>query len=233
MRKYIRRYFMTGLLVVVPIYITGYILFLIVTSMDASMASIFAMLPERYNPDTYLPFHIPGLGLLVTIIGIFIIGVFARNFFGSRLLSLWEWFLSKIPIIRSIYKASKQFIETFFLKDKDSFRRVVMLQFPRKGLYAIGFVTCTTKGEVQARTPEPTVNVFIPTTPNPTSGFYFAVPETDVTPLNLTVEEAFKIIMSGGMVVPDGPSDSVVETGKPQIAVEGEDEPGKTDKTGT
>ncbi|MCK4738645.1 MAG: DUF502 domain-containing protein [Deltaproteobacteria bacterium] len=199
MRRIIKRYFVTGLLIVVPVYITGYIFFLIVTSMD----SLFMLLPVEYRPESYLPFHIPGLGLLVTIIIVFLIGFLATNFLGRKLVQFWEWFLSKIPVVRSIYKATKQFIETFFVKDEDSFRRVVMLQFPRKGLYAIGFVTCTTKGEIQARTPEQTINIFVPTTPNPTSGFYFAVPEEDVIPLNMTVEEAFKVIMSGGLVAPE------------------------------
>jgi uncharacterized membrane protein len=199
MKKFFRRYFITGLLIVVPLYVAGYVLVLIVTSMD----ELLTLLPEVARPSTYLPFHIPGLGLLITIVLIFIIGVLARNFFGRALVRFGESLLERIPIVRTIYKASKQFLETFFTSDRESFNRVVMLQFPRKGLYAIGFVTCVTRGEIQLRTGEQTVNVFIPTTPNPTSGFYFAVPEEDIIPLEMTVEEAFKVIMSGGLVVPE------------------------------
>lgn len=209
MRKQIKRYFITGLLIVVPLYITGYVLFLIVRYMDA----LLNFLPEVIRPSTYLPFHVPGLGIIVTIIGVFLVGILATNFFGRNLVHMGEWFVGKIPLIRSVYKASKQFLETFFMQDEDGFRKVVLLEYPRKGLYGIGFVTGRTKGEVQAVTGEETINVFVPTTPNPTSGFYFAVPEKDVIPLSLTVEEAFKMIMSGGMIVPEKLKDKIDDAG--------------------
>lgn len=199
MKRRLKRYFVTGLLILVPLYVSGYILFLIVGFMDSAME----FLPPQIRPSTYLPYHIPGLGVLITIMGILIIGFLTTNFFGKSIVRLYESILARIPILKTIYKASKQFMETFFAEDRDGFSKVVLLEFPRKGLYAIGFVTCATRGEVQKLTPEDTINIFIPTTPNPTSGFYFAVPRTDVTQLKMTVEDAFKVIMSGGMVVPE------------------------------
>lgn len=200
MKKGLKGYFLTGLLIVVPLYITVYVLNLLVGSMD----KILLYLPEHLRPETYLPFHVPGLGLLLTVIAIFIIGLLTQNFFGRKLVKFGEFFLAKIPVLRSVYKGSKQFIDTFFIKDSDEgFRTVVMLEYPRKGIYGLGFVTGKAKGELQARTEKTCVNVFIPTTPNPTSGFYLVVPEDDITILDMTVEDAFKVIMTGGMVVPE------------------------------
>lgn len=200
MKKGLKGYFLTGLLIVVPLYITVYVLNLLVGSMD----KILLYLPVHLRPETYLPFHVPGLGLLLTVIAIFIIGLLTQNFFGRKLIKFGEFFLAKIPVLRSVYKGSKQFIDTFFIKDSDEgFRTVVMLEYPRKGIYGLGFVTGKAKGELQARTEKTCVNVFIPTTPNPTSGFYLVVPEDDITILDMTVEDAFKVIMTGGMVVPE------------------------------
>lgn len=200
MKKGVKGYFLTGLLIVVPLYITFYVLRLIVGSMD----KVLLYLPEHLRPEAYLPFHVPGIGLLLTIIIIFIIGLLAQNFFGRKLVSIGEYFMSKIPVLRAVYKGSKQFVDTFFVQDSDEgFNTVVMLEYPRKGIYGLGFVTGRAKGELQARTGETTMNVFIPTTPNPTSGFYLIVPESDLTVLDMTVEDAFKVIMTGGMVVPE------------------------------
>ena len=199
MRKYIKKYFIAGLLVVVPLYISLYVVYLLVNAMD----SIFYILPESIRPNNYMPFHIPGLGIVVTITGIFIVGVVVTNFLGRKLVELGEAILARIPFMRTIYNVTKQFMTTFFSKDSHGFNRVVLLEYPRKGMYSIGFVTSKTRGEIQERTDKRTVNVFIPTTPNPTSGFYFAVPEEDIIPLDMTVEDAFKVIMSGGMVTPE------------------------------
>jgi uncharacterized membrane protein len=206
MRKSIKRYFITGLLLVVPLYISVYVFILIVTFMD----SLFDFLPLSLRPETYLetylPFHIPGAGLLAgllfTLAGIFVVGLLAANLFGRKLVNIGESILARIPFLSSIYKATKQFMETFFVKEREGFRRVVLLEYPRKGLYSIGFVTGKTKGEIQASTNEETINLFIPTTPNPTSGYYIAIPEKDIIPLSMSVEDAFKVVMTGGMVVP-------------------------------
>lgn len=198
LRARLKRFFITGLLVVVPLYLTFYILSVLVRFMD----QLLSFLPRRFHPDTYLPFHVPGLGLLITVIFIFIVGVLTTNFFGNKLLNLWEGILHRIPFIRNVYSASKQLIEAFFVTNRGGFRRVVLVEYPRKGIYVIGFVTGESKGEVQALTSEKVLNVFLPTTPNPTSGFYILVPEKDTIPMKITVEDAFKLIISGGMVTP-------------------------------
>jgi uncharacterized membrane protein len=208
MRKSIKRYFITGLLIVVPLYISVYVFILIVSFMD----SLFDFLPAPLRPETYLPFHIPGTGLLITLVGIFVVGVLAANLLGRKLVAIGERILARIPFLSAVYKATKQFMETFFAKEREGFRRVVLLEYPRKGLYSIGFVTGRTKGEIQTRTSEDTINLFIPTTPNPTSGYYIAIPEKDIIPLTMTVEDAFKVVMTGGMVVPhEGPSTEEVK----------------------
>ncbi len=199
MKSYFKKYFIAGLLVVVPLYISVYVVYLLVNAMD----SVFYILPEEIRPHTYMPFHIPGLGILVTVVGIFLVGVVVTNFLGRKLVEVGEGILARIPFMRTIYNVTKQFLTTFFSKDSHGFNRVVLLEYPRKGMYSIGFVTSKTRGEIQQRTEKNTVNVFIPTTPNPTSGFYFAVPEDDVIPLDMSVEDAFKVIMSGGIVVPE------------------------------
>jgi len=200
MSKGLKGYFVTGLLVVVPLYITIYVLALIARFMD----NIFTIVPASLQPDTYLPFHIPGLGILFTIAGIFVVGVLATNIFGRWVLRIAERVVSRLPILRMVYNASKQFLETFFSKEHDALRKVVLVEFPRKGAYSVGFLTGKTRGEIQEKTSENTVNVFIPTTPNPTSGFYIIVAESEVIPLDMKVEDAFKVLMTGGMVVPDG-----------------------------
>lgn len=209
-RRSTKGYFITGLLIVVPAYITIYVLRVIAGFMD----SITRALPDPIRPDRYLEYDIPGIGIAFTIVGIFIIGFLATNFLGNRLVALYERLLDKIPFLRSIYKGSKQFMETFFADDRDGFRSVVMVEYPRRGIFSLAFVTSRTRGEVQKRTQSNMINLFLPTTPNPTSGFYLVVPEEDVVKLDITVEDAFKIIMTGGMVVPSEKDKSIFEDDK-------------------
>lgn len=197
-KRSIRGYFITGLLIVVPTYITVYILRIIV----GFLSSFTRVFPEWLRPETYLPYSFPGLEIAITIVGIFLLGVVATNFFGHMLIKFSERLIDKIPFLRTVYRGSKQFMETFFSGQREGFSSVVMLEYPRKGIYCLAFVTSKTKGEVQSMTKEPAVNLFLPTTPNPTSGFYLVVPEADTTALNMSVEDAFKVIMTGGMVVP-------------------------------
>lgn len=201
MRKNLKKYFLTGLLLVIPLYITFYVLKLLVFGMDG----LLVYLPKELNPDTYLPFHIPGLGLLITVIGIFLIGVVATNFFGRKLIQLGEWLLDKIPVLRGIYKAVKQILETFF-SSEESFTQVVMVEYPRLNVYSIGFVTGTATGEFQVKTKKELINVFVPTTPNPTSGFFIAFPKEELVFLDMSVEDGFKLLMSAGMVAPPYPA---------------------------
>lgn len=198
MSKNLKAYFVTGLLVVVPLYITVYVLGLIVGFMDG----VFDVLPAPLRPDTYLPFRVPGQGILFTVAGIFAVGVLTRNFLGQKILDATDRLMSRVPVLRSVYNSSKQLMETFFSSEHEGFRRVVLVEFPRKGIYSIGFVTGRTRGEMRESTSEGTINIFMPTTPNPTSGYYIVVPEDDVIPLGMKVEDAFKVLMSGGMIMP-------------------------------
>ncbi|MBI4949634.1 MAG: DUF502 domain-containing protein [Deltaproteobacteria bacterium] len=199
MKKGLRAYFIAGLLVVVPLYITVYVLSLIVSFMDG----VFLLMPSSFHPDNFLPVHVPGLGIIVTLVLVLLVGVIATNFFGKRLLGIGEKVLLKIPVLRIVYNATKQFMETFFTKEHQGFRRVVLIEFPRAGLYSIGFVTSRPSGEIKEKVGDEMISVFIPTTPNPTTGFFILVSEKDVITLSMRVEDAFKIIMTGGMVFPN------------------------------
>ncbi|MBI5047470.1 MAG: DUF502 domain-containing protein [Deltaproteobacteria bacterium] len=195
-----KKYFITGFLVVVPLYLTIYIFSLIVGYMD----TILKFLPKPLQPDTYLSFHIPGLGVIFTIAIIFIIGLLTTNLLGKKLVAMGDGILARIPFFRSIYKPIKQFMETFFVAGYSGFRKVVLVEFPSKGMYSVGFLTGVAAGEVQAKAGmEKVVNVFLPTTPNPTTGFYIIIPERDIIPLEMSVEDAFKLIITGGMVSPE------------------------------
>jgi uncharacterized membrane protein len=194
-----RRYFIAGLLVVAPLYLSYYILSILVRFADR----IITFLPKKFHPDTYLPFHIPGLGIIITFLFLIIVGVLATNLFGRKLLHWWERILSRIPLIRTVYTGTKQFIETFFITNRGGFNRVVLIEYPRKGIFSVGFVTGPGRGEVQMLTQRKVLNIFLPTTPNPTSGWYMLIPEEDTIPLKMSVEEAFKLIISGGIVSPE------------------------------
>jgi len=194
-----KRYFIAGLLVVVPLYLTIYIFSLIVGYMD----TLLNYLPESMQPDVYLKFHIPGLGVIFTIVVIFLMGLLATNLMGKKLVEIGDNILDRIPFFRSIYKPLKQFMETFLVTGYSGFRRVVLVEFPSKGMYSVGFLTGVAAGEVQSKTKEKVVNVFLPTTPNPTTGFYILIPEKDIIPLEMSVEDAFKLIITGGMVSPE------------------------------
>jgi uncharacterized membrane protein len=195
----LKKYFITGLLVIVPLYITVSVLTFIVRLMD----NVFNVLPPILRPDTYLPFRIPGLGIVLTLVGVTIVGVLAQNFVGRWLVSLGDKFFIKIPFLSVIYNATKQFLETFLKEGHQGFERVVIFEFPRKGVYSMGFVTGETKGELKSKTEGDTISIFLPTTPNPTSGYYIMVPRKDVIELDMHVEDAFKVIMTGGIVVPE------------------------------
>jgi len=197
--KELKKYFFTGLLVVVPLYITVYIFAVIVTAMD----NVLNFLPWFLNPRNLMPFNLPGMGVFFTIFGVLVVGLITQNFFGKKLVEFGEAMLARIPFLRIIYNASKQFLETFLSWHKDEYSNVVIVQYPRKGLYTLGFVTGNTRGELRERVSAPTKSIFIPTTPNPTSGFYLMVPEADLIPLDMNVEDAFKVIMTGGIVMPD------------------------------
>ena len=194
-----RRYFLAGILVTSPILITAYVTWLIVTFVDTQVAG---MLPKSLDFTTKLPHQIPGIGLIISIITITFIGAITPGFIGRTLLKAGERILNKMPVVRSIYGAIKQIMETVMSTNSESFREVVLVEYPRKGIWVIGFVTGETKGEVQTLNKEKLINVFIPTTPNPTSGFLLFLPKKDLVYMAMKVEDAVKMVISGGIVTP-------------------------------
>ncbi len=195
----IRNYFIAGLLTVVPLSITTYVIAALLQRADR----VFNFIPQRYHPNEYLPFPMPGLGAILVLVLIFLIGLLVKNYIGGRIVEFGEKIVYQIPLVRPLYMAVKQLLVAVFSQSYTGFKRVVLIQYPRKGIYALGFVTGVASGEVQELTNEVVLNVFLPTTPNPTSGFYLLIPEKDVMPLQMSVEEAFKLVISGGLVTPE------------------------------
>lgn len=194
----LRRYLVTGLLVWLPLGVTLLVVKLLVDLMDQTLL----VLPTAYQPDHVLGFHVPGLGLLVSVAVVLITGVIMAHFFGQQILEAWEAVLNRIPLVRSIYASVKQLSETLLSSGGQSFRKVLLIEYPRKGLWTLAFQTGTDVGEAQARTGEEVINVYVPTTPNPTSGFFLMVPRRDVVELEMSVDEGLKMIISMGVVVP-------------------------------
>ena len=195
----LRTYFFTGVIVVAPISITFYLAWLFIDFVDRNVTPL---IPARYNPETYLPFSVPGLGLLVTFIMLTLVGALAANFMGRMLVRTGERMVDRMPVIRNVYGALKQIFETVLRQSSSSFRQVVLVEYPRRGIWAIAFITGTTEGEVQNTTEDRVINIFLPTTPNPTSGFLLFVPEQDLVHLSMSVEEGIKMVISGGIVTP-------------------------------
>ena len=195
----IRGYFLAGVLVTAPLGITGYLAWVIVGFIDHSVTPL---IPDNYNPETYLPFSLPGLGVLILILVLTLIGALTAGLLGRWLVHTGERILNRMPVVRSIYSAIKQIFQTVLAQKSNAFREAILVEYPRRGIWAIAFITGTTQGEVQNLTEQETVNIFLPTTPNPTSGFLLFVPKEDVVPLNMSVEEAIKMVISGGLVTP-------------------------------
>ncbi len=204
----LRNYLLTGILVTAPIAITFYIAWLGINFVDSR---VIPLIPEKYNPETYLPFDILGLGLVIVIIALMLVGWLTASFVGRLFLRTGERVLARMPVIRSIYGALKQVFETVLSHRSTAFREVVLIEYPRRGIWALGFLTGMTEGEVQNLTTEDVLNVFLPTTPNPTSGFLLFLPKEDVLVLDMTVEEGIKMVMSGGIVTPPDPRPAEVQ----------------------
>ena len=194
-RASLRRYFLTGLLVITPIWGTILILKTLFVSVDSILGTALAnlVLPHYY---------FPGLGILTLLLLIFSTGVFATNFLGKRLVVRWEEFLDRVPIVRGIYATLKSMMDILSFKQRGKYNKVVMIQFPKNGHYCLSFVTGETRREIQSLAPEPLVHVFVPTSPNPTSGYFLLVPESEIIPVDMGVEEAMKLIVSGGFYSP-------------------------------
>ena len=196
----IRAYLLAGILITAPISLTLYLAWVFIGFVDSK---ITPLIPYSYNPETYLPFALPGLGLVILVIALISIGALTAGFLGRIWLRLSENVLTRMPVIRNVYGALKQILETVLAQQSNAFREAVLVEYPRRGIWAIAFITGRTEGEVQNITEEECTNIFLPTTPNPTSGFLLFVPKKDLISLSMTVEEAIKMVISGGIVTPD------------------------------
>ena len=205
--KQLRRYLVAGLLVWIPLGVTIFIGSFFVRQMDKSLRFI----PEQYRPEEWLGFAIPGLGVILTLLVVLITGLLAANLVGRTMVGIWESALERIPVVRSVYSATKNFAEIVFSDSGQSFKKVLLIEYPRKGIYSLAFQTATSLGEVQGRTGEPVVCTFVPTTPNPTSGYIIIVPKKDVIELDMEIDEALKMIISLGVVVPSWRRDQIGE----------------------
>jgi uncharacterized membrane protein len=198
MMKRLRRYLVAGLLVWMPLGVTYVLVRFLVGLMDRSIA----YLPYKFQPESWYGQAIPGVGVILTIIVILVTGILVANFVGRKVVGGWESLLERIPFVRSIYSAAKNFAEIVFSDSGNAFNKVLLVEYPRKGLYTLTFQTATEVGEIQGRTGLDVIACFVPTTPNPTSGFIIIVPKKDVIELDMEVEEAVKLVMSLGVVVP-------------------------------
>lgn len=188
-----------GLLFLTPLAATFYFLKFVISWLD----KITNIIPPAYRPDSFLPFPIPGLGIIILFIILFMTGILVRNYLGKKLVGLWEYIISKIPFINKFYTAVKQLVETIISGGNKDFKRVVLVEFPRSGVYSLGYVTGVAVGEIQDKTQKKVLNIYVPTTPNPTSGYYLIIPEEDVIPLDMSVEDSFKLLISGGIINPE------------------------------
>ena len=195
----LRAYLAAGILVTAPLGITIYLAIAFISFMD-DLATRFV--PPQYNPETYLPFSLPGLGLITVIVFLILVGWLTAGFFGSLFLKISEFFLNRMPVVRNIYSALKQVLETVLARKSNAFRDVALIEYPRKGIWSLGFVTGKTQGQVQDLTDDEVINIFLPTTPNPTSGFLLFVPRKELKILDMSVEDGLKMVISAGMVTP-------------------------------
>ena len=193
-----KKYFITGLLVWVPLGITLWVLRLLVTSMDQTLL----LLPERFQTENLFGVHIPGMGVLLSLLILFATGLITANFIGQRLLQFWESLLGRIPVVKSIYNSVKQVSDTLFSSNGHAFRQALLVQYPREGSWTIAFLTGRPGGDVMNHLDGDYVSVYVPTTPNPTSGFFLMMPQKDVVVLDMSVDEALKYIISMGVVAP-------------------------------
>ncbi|AOV17868.1 hypothetical protein BJI67_13105 [Acidihalobacter aeolianus] len=198
MAALLRRYFMAGLLIWVPLLITVAVLDMLIGFMDRTLL----LLPPQWRPEALLGYPIPGLGLVLTLVIVLLTGLLAANFLGRRVVALWEALLARIPLVRSIYSAVKQVAETLFAANGEAFRKVLLIEYPRRGIWTLAFQTGTASGEIHRRTEAEVITVFVPTTPNPTSGFIMMIPRNEVMELEMSVEDALKLVVSLGVVTP-------------------------------
>jgi uncharacterized membrane protein len=194
----VKKYLITGLLIWIPLVITLWVLKVVVDVLDQSLL----LLPATFQTESWLGVHIPGLGAILTIVIVFFTGVFATNFFGARLVQVWHDVLHRIPVVNSIYSSVKQISDTLFSSSGQAFRKALLVQWPMEGMWTIAFLTGTPGGEVTGRLPPDAVAVYVPTTPNPTGGYFVIVSRKHVVELDMSVDQALKYIISMGVVPP-------------------------------
>ncbi len=199
-KTFVKRYLITGLLIWVPLVITMWVLNLLVSTMDQTLL----LLPLELRTEQWLGVHIPGLGVLLTLLIVFLTGLLAANIIGQRLVLFWEGVLARIPVVNSIYNGVKQVSDTLFSPTGQAFRKALLVQYPRQGSWTIAFQTGVPGGDVANHLTGDFVSVYVPTTPNPTSGFFLMMPKADVIELDMSIDEALKYIISMGVVAPGG-----------------------------
>ncbi len=214
----LRNYLLAGILVTAPAAITIWLALEFITFVDAR---VIPQIPGAWNPATYLPFSVPGLGLVLILVGLTLVGMITAGFLGRLVMGSGERLLARVPVVRSIYGATKQIFETVLAQSSEAFRKVVLVEFPRPGSWAIGFLTGDSAAAVTEAAPGDRVNVFLPTTPNPTSGFLIFVPREQIRMLRMSVEDGIKMVVSGGIVTPEVPAEE--GTAAPVPAEEGEE----------
>ncbi|MCZ6810222.1 MAG: DUF502 domain-containing protein, partial [Proteobacteria bacterium] len=190
-----------------PLGVTVFILRVLIGLMDKTLL----LIPAQYRPEEWLGFTVPGLGLILTLLVLLVTGLLAANIGGRSMVGLWESLLDRIPVVRSVYSAAKNFAEIVFSDSGQSFKKVLLIEYPRKGVYSLAFQTATNLGEVQARMGEEMICTFVPTTPNPTSGYIIILPKKDIIELDMEIDEALKMIISLGVIVPTWGKDRIAE----------------------
>lgn len=199
-RGHLRTYLFTGIIVAAPISITIYLTIAFINFVDARVTPL---IPDRYNPESYLPFSVPGLGVVIVLLVLIALGALTTNFAGRSLVAFGERIVSRVPVVRSIYSLFKQIFETLLSEGRGSFQKVGLIQHPRPGLWSVVFIATQVKGEISDHVEDEVVSVFLPTIPNPTTGFLLFVPRKEIVVLDMTVEEAAKLVLSAGLVVPE------------------------------
>jgi uncharacterized membrane protein len=194
--KSIRSFIFAGLIIWLPILVTFVVLRFIIDILDSTIA----LLPNAYQPEQLIGMRVPGLGVVLSLLLLIITGIVATNILGQRIMGWGEALLARIPLVRSIYNTSKQIIQAVFATNSQAFRKVMLVQYPRKGIWSLAFQTGMANGEISSHTGEEMVSLFIPTTPNPTSGFLILVPRRDVIELAMTIDEALTFIISLGVM---------------------------------
>jgi len=196
----LRAYFLAGILVTGPIAFTLWITWSIINFVDLAVSRL---VPTGYNPGTYFPFNIPGFGLVVAIVALTLIGWMTAGYAGRLFLRLSDRIMKRMPVIRGIYSAFKQIFETVLSKRSNTFREVVLVEWPRRGMWTVAFVTARAEGEIKSAIAPETVGLYVPTTPNPTSGYLVYVPREEIVPLAISIEDGIKLVISGGIITPE------------------------------